>query len=355
MKRISEPLRILVVDDDPAILLTYKYIFSPKQKDSSGSEIFDVESIWGNTGQDVMSCELVTCRQGDEAVDIVKRSLAEDRPFAMAFIDVRMPPGPDGVWAARQIRGLDPHIEFVIVTVYSDVDPREIAAQVLPVHKLLFLQKPFHPLEIYQFVSALGSKWCMELEIQRSQERLEIQVKERTAELVEANEQLSREIKERRQIGDALRDREKELEKKNVELSEINSALNVLLKKLQEEKKEVEERVFVNVKELIQPYLTRLQNSRLNHQQSTCLNILESHLNNIISPFINNLNAKYKEFTPKEIQVASLIREGKTTKEIAELLYSSQRAIEFHRNSLRDKLGIKKKKANLRSYLLSLS
>ena len=121
------------------------------------------------------------------------------------------------------------------------------------------------------------------------------------------------------------------------------------------QKMQVEERVFVNVKELIQPYITRLQNSRLNHQQSTSLNILESHLKNIISPFISNLNAKYMGFTPKEIQVASLIREGKTTKEIAEVLHSSQRAVEFHRNSLRDKLGIKNKKANLRSYLLSLT
>ena len=84
------------------------------------------------------------------------------------------------------------------------------------------------------------------------------------------------------------------------------------------------------------------------------LNILQSNLGDILSPFLRNLAMRYSGFTPKEIQVASLVKEGKSTKEIAELLDTTKRAVEFHRQSLRGKLGLKNRKANLRSYLLSL-
>jgi len=82
---------------------------------------------------------------------------------------------------------------------------------------------------------------------------------------------------------------------------------------------------------------------------------IETHLNDIISPFLRNLTSGYLHLTPREIQIANLIREGKTSKEIAQLLHLSQGAIDFHRNNIRNKLGLKKKKANLRSYLLTLS
>jgi DNA-binding NarL/FixJ family response regulator len=86
----------------------------------------------------------------------------------------------------------------------------------------------------------------------------------------------------------------------------------------------------------------------------TYLRILEANLNNIVSPFVHKLFSKYSALTPKEIQVAQLIREGKNTREMAELLSSSKRTIESHRQSIRNKLGIKDTKANLRSYLFSM-
>ena len=109
------------------------------------------------------------------------------------------------------------------------------------------------------------------------------------------------------------------------------------------------------VKELIMPYIQKLKRSRMAAKQISYLRILESNLNDITAPFLHKLSSKYLNLTPKEIRVAGLVKEGKTTKEIAELLISSTEAIEFHRKNLRKKLGLKNTKTNLRTYLLSLS
>ena len=138
----------------------------------------------------------------------VKRSLEENRPFAVIFLDVRMPPGPDGIWAAERIRASDPFVEIVFVSGFSDAQPREIARRVPPVHKLLYVHKPFHTKEIFQFASSLGSKWFMERRLAEVNRELESRIAERTAALVHSNEQLTRELAERKQMVKALQDSE---------------------------------------------------------------------------------------------------------------------------------------------------
>ena len=166
---------------------------------------------------------------------------------------------------------------------------------------------------------------------------------------------IASDITQRRQTEKKLKTKEKKLEKKAVELEEVNIALNILLEKRDEDKKQLEENVLGNVKELISPYLRKLKKSHLDDKQRIYLVLLESHLKDIISPFLGSLTSKYLGLTPSEIHVAGLVKEGKTTKEIAELLNSSQRTIEFHRNSIRAKLDLKNKKVNLRTYLLTLA
>ena len=134
------------------------------------------------------SFELVTCSQGNEAVGVVVDYFKRRKPFSVAFLDVRMPPGPDGVWAAEQIRALDPDIELVIVTAYSDFHPEDIIRWVGPPHKLLYVQKPFHPHEISHFAKALSSKWIADHELRKIQSSLEETVAERTAQLEKANQ-----------------------------------------------------------------------------------------------------------------------------------------------------------------------
>jgi diguanylate cyclase (GGDEF)-like protein len=101
----------------------------------------------------------------EAAVAAVRDALAADRPFAVVFLDMRMPPGPDGVWAAARIRELDPAVEIVVCTAYSDADPGQIGSIVPPEEKLSYLQKPFHPHEIRQMTITLGSKWRAERRI----------------------------------------------------------------------------------------------------------------------------------------------------------------------------------------------
>ena len=141
---------------------------------------------------------------------------------------------------------------------------------------------------------------------------------------------------------------------KTENLEEVNTALRVLLMRREKDKIELEENVLLNVKELVEPYLGKLMNSGLNEHQETYASIMKSNLNDIISPFIHRLSSKYLNFTPSEIQVASLIKQNRRTKDIAELLNLSARTIKFHRENIRKKIGIKNSKANLRTHLISL-
>jgi len=102
--------------------------------------------------------EPVFCSGAEAAVEAVREACGAQRPFAVAFLDMRMPPGPDGAWAAARIREIDPQLEIVICTAYSDVDPLEIGQRVPPEDKLFYLQKPFHPHEVRQMALALGEK-----------------------------------------------------------------------------------------------------------------------------------------------------------------------------------------------------
>jgi PAS domain S-box-containing protein len=148
--------------------------------------------------------------------------------------------------------------------------------------------------------------------------------------------------------------RTEELKIKTKSLEEINTAMKVLLKKREEDKIELQDNIISNVKTLIEPYVNKLKRSSLPQGQKTLINILESNLNEIVSPFTRKLSSKLLNLTPSEIQVANLVKQGKTTKEMAGILNISGKTVGFHRENIRKKLGLKNKKANLRTHLLSL-
>ncbi len=190
--------------------------------------------------------------------------------------------------------------------------------------------------------------------LRKSHGKLEMLVKKRTSDLVKINERLKCEIEEHKSTGSALNKRRKEVEKKAKELEELNTALRVLLKQRDKDKIEFEEKIIANTKTLVLPYIEKLYCSRLREHQTVYLNVIKSNLESIIAPFLSQLVSKYSDLTPTEIQVANLVKEGKTTKEIAVILDSSAGAIDFHRNNIRKKLGLCNTKTNLRSFLLTL-
>jgi PAS domain S-box-containing protein len=162
-------------------------------------------------------------------------------------------------------------------------------------------------------------------------------------------------ITERKEAERGLKNREKELRIKSRSLEELNTTLRVLLKEREGDREELEDKVISNVRAFVLPYVDKLRRSRLDTRAVAYVDIMESNLMDIISPFSRKISSKYRHLTPKEIQIANFIKEGKTSKEIADLLNVSKGAIDIHRYRLRNKLGLNKVKANLRSHLVTLA
>jgi DNA-binding CsgD family transcriptional regulator len=181
-------------------------------------------------------------------------------------------------------------------------------------------------------------------------------ITEQTGKLcLRETEALSKLLRWRKQAEEALIEREVELEKRNTRLKEVNAALKILLEKRIQDKAEFEENVLTNVKELVLPYVEKIKKAGLSDKQEVFADILEANLKDIVSPFAHKLSHKYLNFTPTELKVANLVKEGLRTKEIADLLNSSPETISGHRKSMRKKLKLTDKKSNLRTHLLSLS
>lgn len=165
-------IRVLVADDESDVRAAYRDILA--ETDVSGEtavfrNLRDRLFTKANMEQDLKkpasgatTFAPVFCVDAESAVAAVRDAIAADKPFAVAFLDMRMPPGRDGIWAAARIRELDPAIEIVVCTAYSDVDPGEIGGIVPPEEKLSYLQKPFHPHEVRQMTISLASKWRAE-------------------------------------------------------------------------------------------------------------------------------------------------------------------------------------------------
>jgi DNA-binding CsgD family transcriptional regulator len=163
------------------------------------------------------------------------------------------------------------------------------------------------------------------------------------------------EITDLKLSGEALRKSREALEEQKQSLEEANIALKVLLKQREDDRLELEKKVLSNVKELVLPYVEKLKNSRLRPKDKTLAEIIEAHLNDIISPLLLKFTHAKILLTPQEMQVAALVKDGKTSKEIADILNVSEATVNFHRKNLRHKFGLKGKQANLRSYLMSIS
>ena len=183
--------RLLVVDDNPAIHEDFKKILPSGVQESS--ELLAAELLL--LGEPKVLAprpmfEIDTALQGEEGVERVKQALAEGRPYAMAFIDMRMPPGWDGLETIQHLWEVDPHVQVVICSAHSDYDWTEVVARLEHSDKLLVIKKPFEAIEVLQSANALTRKWDNERTLRQQVEQLEQVVEARTQGLEAANKQL---------------------------------------------------------------------------------------------------------------------------------------------------------------------
>ncbi len=190
--------RILVIDDNPSIHKDFQTILLEEEESTTlsalRSEVFG-ESNKDPVGKSVYELDFAT--QGKEGREKVKQACSDNRPYELAFVDMRMPPGWDGLKTIEHIWQVDPNVQVVICTAYSDYSWAEISERLGRSENLLILKKPFDSAEVAQFASALTQKWVLGRQAALKTEELEEKVKQRTDDLTRINEQLKQEIADR--------------------------------------------------------------------------------------------------------------------------------------------------------------
>jgi len=203
------PHRILVIDDNPDIQRDFKTILLEEQAntklDSCSAKLF-ARSARKSTPRS--KYELDFASQGKEGHEKIKQALSQNRPYELAFVDMRISPGWDGIETIEHIWKTDPNIQVVICTAYTDHSCEEISQRLGRSKNLLILKKPFDSAEIAQLAAILTEKWTLAKRASIKMDELEQMVKERTNELATTNKQNQQEIPERKKAEEALRESE---------------------------------------------------------------------------------------------------------------------------------------------------
>jgi two-component system NtrC family sensor kinase len=202
--------RVLVIDDNPAIHEDFRKIFTPPgrlETEMAGREA----ALFGAavTPEAAPSWEFDSAFQGQEGLQLVQQAQANQRPYAVAFVDVRMPPGWDGIETIAHLWRADPDLQVVICTAYSDYSLDEILQTLGSSDRLVILKKPFDNIEVLQLVNTLTEKWRLQQQARAKTEELEQRVAARTQELQAANQKLQTEMAERVQVEAAFRQSQK--------------------------------------------------------------------------------------------------------------------------------------------------
>jgi len=179
--------RVLVVDDDPTLVDEYvRCLGEDFEPDYATTTLTDLEKVLLGEDTDehgAAKFEVHSRNQGEAAVEAVEAAIKAGQPYSVVFVDIRMPPGMDGIAAAQQIRVLDPDVNIVVVADSASAAPENLGSKIPPADKIFFFQKPFHALECRQLAAALCGKWHADRALRSANEDLERRVEERTAAL----------------------------------------------------------------------------------------------------------------------------------------------------------------------------
>ncbi len=237
--------------------------------------------------------------------------------------------GVDGMQVLKEAKRIDPTCGVLLLTGYGNMDS---AIEAIRCDADDYLLKPYQYEELLFRLTR-----CLE------KRQLRQSLKETERHLRKSHAELEKKVQKRTL----------EIQVKHQEVSDANTTLRVLLEQQEKGKKKVEQTITTNLKENIFPYLDLLKGELKDSKGLIYTTIIEKNIHNITSSFSKELSSDSLNLTPREIQVANLVRQGRTSKDIAELLNLSHGTVEFYRQNLRKKLDITGRKTNLRSFLLS--
>lgn len=225
---VSRNQRILIIDDNAAIHDDIRKILGAPTAADSELDAEAAELFGGPTqAAPELQFEIDSAFQGQDGLDLVHGARERQRPYAVAFVDVRMPPGWDGVETVSRIWKVDPELQIVICTAYSDYSWDEMIRLVGKTDNLVILKKPFDNVEVLQLAHTLTQKWTLNHQLHCHLSSLDEMVASRTAELEAANRQLRQEIDERRHAQKRLVESEERFARA-FQLSPIPMALQCL-------------------------------------------------------------------------------------------------------------------------------
>jgi CheY-like chemotaxis protein len=197
--------RILIIDDNASIHEDFRRILAQEQDGNAGLDLVKAQVLGeGPAASPHSGFVMDSAFQGQEGLAMAKRAAEEGNPYALAFVDVRMPPGWDGVETIGHLWKCCPELQIVICSAYSDYSWEEMIHQLGHSPNLVVLQKPFDNIEVLQLAHALTEKWRLNRKVQSQMDDLETMVRRRTSELEAANASLKKEIAERNKFENVL-------------------------------------------------------------------------------------------------------------------------------------------------------